>query len=176
MRKWWSVIGYVWCGLLCNIQEAFVEIIFSNCVNYSSSYSGCSLPNYILLFNKYSLLNIFYLKYADLLNHAKKWHPWLVIAEVYHQLLLFCCFVVVDCYHCCCFCSCCSCWSKKPPFKVWDIADVAGGGGRWWRKVIFVSNPTFELSCGWVGGVTKYGTILVTYARERSPIRICNTC
>ena len=34
-------------------------------------------------------------------------------------------------------------------------------GGQWvcvvggWCKVIFVSNPTFELSLGWVGFVTK---------------------
>ena len=28
------------------------------------------------------------------------------------------------------------------------------GGWWWWCKVIFRSNPTFELSCGWVGVVT----------------------
>ena len=34
---------------------------------------------------------------------------------------------------------------------------VCGGGGDgwwWWSKVIFVTNTTFELSCGWVGSVT----------------------
>ena len=32
----------------------------------------------------------------------------------------------------------------------WVVVD----GGWWWCKVIFMSNPTFELSCGWVGVVT----------------------
>ena len=32
---------------------------------------------------------------------------------------------------------------------------VCGGGWWWWSKVIFVSTPTFELSCGWVEVVTN---------------------
>ena len=38
----------------------------------------------------------------------------------------------------------------------WDFNDIefVVMVGGWWFKVIFVSNPTFELSCGWVGVVT----------------------
>ena len=32
---------------------------------------------------------------------------------------------------------------------------VVSGWWLWWCKVIFMSNPTFELSWGWVGVVTK---------------------
>ena len=66
-----------------------------------------------------------------------------------------CCYC---CYCCCYYCS----WSQKPTFKVWlKLVQeqrrycrhwVCGGGG--WIKVIFMSNPTFELSWGWVGVVT----------------------
>ena len=35
-----------------------------------------------------------------------------------------------------------------------DVEFVWVGGG-WWIKVIFMSHPTFELSWGWVGVVTK---------------------
>ena len=86
-----------------------------------------------------------------------------------------CCFCCCCCY-CCCCCCCprcwcyCYCWSHKPSFKVWLKSGqeqlrywwhwVCGGGGGgggwwWWSKVIFMSHPTFELSCGWVGVVTK---------------------
>ena len=38
--------------------------------------------------------------------------------------------------------------------SLWWVVVVGGVGGWWWSKVIFVSNPTFELSWGWVGVVT----------------------
>ena len=50
----------------------------------------------------------------------------------------------------------------------WEIADIefvwwcVGGWWWWWSKVIFMSNPTFELSWGWVGVVTKKTTKLGT--------------
>ena len=66
-----------------------------------------------------------------------------------------------------CCCSCCCCWSHKPTCKVWLksgqeqlrywwhwVCVVVVEGGGWWCKVIFVSNPTFELNWGWVGVVT----------------------
>ena len=36
----------------------------------------------------------------------------------------------------------------------WDIDDIEFVWWWWWNKVIFLSNPTFELSWGWVGAVT----------------------
>ena len=36
-----------------------------------------------------------------------------------------------------------------------SLCGWVGGGGWWWIKVIFMSNPTFELSWGWVVVVTK---------------------
>ena len=81
-----------------------------------------------------------------------------------------CCFCCCCCYYCCfcCYCCCCSyccCWSQKPTFKVWLKSAqeqprycwrwVPDGGGGW-CKVIFASNPTFELSCGWVWVGTKW--------------------
>ena len=82
------------------------------------------------------------------------------------------------CYCCCCFCcSCCCCLygcmvavdPTNLPSKFglnqvrnsWDIDDiefvvvvVGDGGGGWWSRAIFVSQPTFGLSWGWVGVVT----------------------
>ena len=71
----------------------------------------------------------------------------------YGRQKMKCCF----CYCCCCcwWCSCCCCYccclSQKPSFKVWLKSCqeqlrywwhwVCGGGG-WWCKVIFMSNPT----------------------------------
>ena len=88
------------------------------------------------------------------------------------ELLLFLLLLSCYCYYCCCcycYCCCCCCccycccWSHKPSFQVWLKLGqeqlryrwhwVCGDGG-WWCKVIFVSSPTFELSCGRVGVVT----------------------
>ena len=94
------------------------------------------------------------------------------------------CYFCCSCYFCCCYCSGCycsgCCWSHKPTFKVWLKSGqeqlrygwhwVCGGGGWWWwwvvgggwwwSKVIFLSNPTFELSWGWVWVVTIIKIIL----------------
>ena len=88
---------------------------------------------------------------------------------------------------CCCCCSCCSCccclygccWSHKPTFQVWLNSGqeqlrywwywVCGGGGWWW----VVSHPTFELSWGWVGVVTKSIRLQVSYCKyEVAIIRV----
>ena len=78
-----------------------------------------------------------------------------------------CCWCCSYCRYCCCYSCCCyywCCWSDRPIFKVWLKSGpeqlrywwhwVCGGGGGGWSTVIFVSNPTFKLSYGWVGVVT----------------------
>ena len=49
------------------------------------------------------------------------------------------------CRFCCCYCCCClvKIGSRTAEILRW-----------WWCKVIFMSNPTFELSRGWVWVVT----------------------
>ena len=79
--------------------------------------------------------------------------------QVSNMLLLLLLFILLLFMFCCY----CCCWFQKPTFKVW----LKLGQEKlrywwhwvwceWWRwcKVIFVSNPTFELICGWVGVVT----------------------
>ena len=88
---------------------------------------------------------------------------------VSHSWNIFCC-----CCCCFCWCCCCCCWlllslliPETHPESLIKIGSVTaeilltlssrwvgGGWWWWWCKVIFVSHPTFQLSCGWVGVVT----------------------
>ena len=62
-------------------------------------------------------------------------------------------------------CGCCYCFV------------VVGGGGWWWCKVIFVWNPTFELSCGWVGSVTITAIVVCrtqwNFSKNKLRLKLC---